>query len=61
MTESELIHTVKSPEVLALTSQMNGPGLSISPYRIAEAIAYAINMPQDTSVNEIVVRPTLHP
>lgn len=57
ITESELMNTVKSPEVLAMTAHMSG--LAISPYRIAGAIAYAINEPEDTGVNEIVIRPTL--
>jgi NADP-dependent 3-hydroxy acid dehydrogenase YdfG len=57
MTESELLNTVTSPEVQAMASHIRG--LGISPYRIAGAIAYAINEPEDTGVNEIVIRPTV--
>ncbi|PLR66334.1 MULTISPECIES: SDR family oxidoreductase [Bacillaceae] len=32
---------------------------SISPYSVARAIAFAINEPDETGVNEIVIRPTL--
>ncbi|MGO4543485.1 SDR family oxidoreductase [Paenibacillus sp. 2TAB23] len=59
ITESELLHTVKSPEVQAMASHFTA--LSISPYRIAGAIAYAINEPEDTGINEIIIRPTLQP
>ncbi|WP_285874467.1 hypothetical protein [Halalkalibacter oceani] len=33
--------------------------ISISPDRIANAIAYAMNEPADTSVNEMIIRPTV--
>ncbi|WP_141501152.1 SDR family oxidoreductase [Paenibacillus luteus] len=56
ITDSELINTVKSPEVQAMASHFSS--LSISPYRIAGAIAYAIHEPEDTGINEIVIRPT---
>ncbi|MNC27865.1 putative oxidoreductase [compost metagenome] len=59
ITESELVNTVKSPEVQAMASQFTK--LSISPSRIADAISYAISQPEDTGVNEIVIRPTLQP
>ncbi|BBI33603.1 SDR family oxidoreductase [Cohnella abietis] len=59
MTESELLNTVTSPEVKAMASHISG--LAISPYSIARAIAYAINEPDDTGVNEIVIRPTAQP
>lgn len=59
ITESELLQTVKSPEVQAMASHFTA--LSISPYRIAGAIAYAINEPEDTGINEIIIRPTLQP
>jgi NADP-dependent 3-hydroxy acid dehydrogenase YdfG len=55
--ESELLNTVKSPEVLEMADYIRS--LSISPYRIAGAIAYAINEPEDTGVNEMVIRPTV--
>jgi NADP-dependent 3-hydroxy acid dehydrogenase YdfG len=59
ITESELINTVNSPEVQAMAGAFSG--LAISPYSIARAIAYAINEPEDTGVNEIVIRPTAQP
>ncbi|CAM4470074.1 NADP-dependent 3-hydroxy acid dehydrogenase YdfG [Paenibacillus endophyticus] len=59
ITESELLQTIKSPEVQAMASHFTA--LSISPYRIAGAIAYAINEPEDTGINEIIIRPTLQP
>ncbi|NQX46038.1 SDR family oxidoreductase [Paenibacillus tritici] len=59
MTDTELAHTISSPEIRAMAGQMNS--MAISPYSIARAIVYAINEPEDTSVNEIVVRPTILP
>jgi len=32
--------------------------LAVPPERVANAIAYAINSEEDTSLNEIVIRPT---
>lgn len=54
--ETELLETVKSPELRKMADYVRT--MSISPYRIADAIAHAINQPEDTSVNEIVIRPT---
>ncbi|MFD1773495.1 SDR family oxidoreductase [Paenibacillus rhizophilus] len=34
-------------------------GMAISPYSVARAIAFAINEPEDSGVNEITIRPTL--
>lgn len=59
ITESELLGTVKSPEIQAMAGHF--ANMSISPYRIAGAIAYAINQPEDTGINEIVIRPTVQP
>ncbi|MEK5492502.1 SDR family oxidoreductase [Paenibacillus sp. FSL R7-0297] len=59
MTDTELTHTISSPEIRAIAGQMNS--MAISPYSIARAIVYAINEPADTSVNEIVIRPTILP
>ncbi|SES97909.1 SDR family oxidoreductase [Paenibacillus sp. NFR01] len=59
MTESELLEGITSPEVQAMAAHFSS--LAISPYSIARAIVYAINEPEDTSVNEIVIRPTLLP
>lgn len=59
ITETELFNTVTSPEVQAMASHFSSMG--ISPYRIAGAIAYAINEPEDVGINEIVIRPTIQP
>lgn len=59
LTETELLHSIGSPETKAMTNQIVGMG--ISPYAIARAIAFALNEPDDVSVNEIVVRPTALP
>jgi len=59
MTETELLNTVTSPEVQAMAKHIGN--LAISPYSIARAIAYAINEPEDTGVNEIIIRPTAQP
>ncbi|WP_042162028.1 SDR family oxidoreductase [Paenibacillus gorillae] len=59
ITETELLGTVNSPEVKAMAAHIGG--LAISPYSIARAIAYAINEPEDTGVNEIIIRPTAQP
>lgn len=59
MTDTELTHTISSPGLRAMADQMNS--MAISPASIARAIAYAINEPEDTSVNEIVIRPTILP
>jgi NADP-dependent 3-hydroxy acid dehydrogenase YdfG len=55
--DTELLNTVTSPEVKQMSEIIRG--MSISPDRIANAIAYAIDQPHDTSVNEIVIRPTI--
>lgn len=59
LTETELLDSIGSPETKAMTNQIAGMG--ISPYAIARAIAFALNEPDDVSVNEIVVRPTALP
>ncbi|MFB9276225.1 SDR family oxidoreductase [Cohnella cellulosilytica] len=59
MTETELMNTVSSPEVKQMGEMLRG--MSIPPDRIAKAIAYAIDQPDDTSVSEIVIRPTAQP
>ena len=33
--------------------------LAISPKSVAESIAFAINMPEDTGINEIIIRPSV--
>ncbi|MFB5265274.1 SDR family oxidoreductase [Paenibacillus enshidis] len=57
--DTELVNSVTSPGVKQLGEMMRG--MSISPDRIAKAIIYAIDQPADTSVNEIVIRPTVQP
>ncbi|MRN53161.1 SDR family oxidoreductase [Paenibacillus monticola] len=59
LTESELTNGISNPEIKAWVGQANQ--LAISPYSIARAIAYAINEPDDTGINEIIIRPTLQP
>lgn len=59
MTQSELTNTISNPDIQAIVNQMTG--MAISPYSIARAIAYAINEPNDTGVNEIIIRPTVQP
>ena len=36
-------------------------GFAISPDRMADVVAFAINEPEDTNVNEFTVGPTPHP
>ncbi|WP_042162490.1 SDR family oxidoreductase [Paenibacillus gorillae] len=57
--ETELLNTVTSREVLDMTDMIRS--MSISSDSIAKAIAYAIEQPHDTSVNEIIIRPTKQP
>ncbi len=59
LTESELTNGISNPEIKAWVGQASQ--LAISPYSIARAIAYAINEPDDTGINEIIIRPTLQP
>ncbi|NHN30811.1 SDR family oxidoreductase [Paenibacillus agricola] len=59
MTDTELTHSISSPDIKAMVSQM--VKMAISPYSVARAIAYVINEPDDTGVNEIVIRPTVQP
>ncbi|MBW7455429.1 SDR family oxidoreductase [Paenibacillus sepulcri] len=59
LTDTELTDTISSPEIKAMASQMKS--MAISPFSIARAIAYAINEPEDTGVNEIIIRPTIQP
>jgi NADP-dependent 3-hydroxy acid dehydrogenase YdfG len=59
MTATELTDSISSPEVKGWVSEMNY--LAISPESIARAIAYAINEPDNTSINEMIIRPTVQP
>lgn len=56
LTQSELLNAITSPEVQAIADHIRS--LGISPYRIAEAIAYAIRQPEDTTVSEMMIRPS---
>ncbi|KQX44660.1 SDR family oxidoreductase [Paenibacillus sp. Root444D2] len=56
LTATELADSISSAEVRDWVKQMSH--VAISPESIARAIAYAIHEPADTSVNEIIVRPT---
>ncbi|WP_028563233.1 SDR family oxidoreductase [Paenibacillus pinihumi] len=59
MTETELFNTVTSPAVKEMAKHFDA--VAISPYSIARAIAFAVNEPEDASVNEIIIRPTAQP
>ncbi|MNW67704.1 putative oxidoreductase [compost metagenome] len=58
--ESHIRSTIISPGMTAtgvLAEYAEYP--SLTPDAVARAIAYAINEPEDTGVNEILLRPTL--
>ncbi|MFH5811327.1 SDR family oxidoreductase [Companilactobacillus sp. FL22-1] len=55
--DTELPDHVKDPENKEITDKFYAD-YAISADRIAEAIAFAINAPEDTTINEIVIRPT---
>ncbi|RED59295.1 SDR family oxidoreductase [Cohnella lupini] len=57
ITDSELTNGITNPDIKAMVSQLGQ--IAISPDGIARAIVYAINEPDDTGVNEIVIRPTV--
>ncbi|NBD24414.1 SDR family oxidoreductase [Paenibacillus glycinis] len=59
ITATELTDSITSPEVKDWVSEMNQ--VAISPNSIARAIAFAINEPDDTSINEMIIRPTVQP
>lgn len=59
-TESRIRSTIISPGMTAtglLGEYSDYP--SLSPSTVSQAVAYAINQPEDANVNEIVIRPTL--
>lgn len=56
LTETELADHISTTEIRDTINQMKR--VAFSPDSIARAIAYAINEPDDTSVSEIIVRPT---
>ncbi|OAS15905.1 SDR family oxidoreductase [Paenibacillus oryzisoli] len=59
VTATELTESISNNEIKGWVDQMNH--FAISPDSIARAIAFAINEPTDTSVNEMIVRPTVQP
>ncbi|MGO5012835.1 SDR family oxidoreductase [Niallia sp. Sow4_A1] len=54
--KTELTNSISSREVKEMVSKTEG--FSISPISIARSIAFAIDEPEDTSINEIIIRPT---
>ncbi|MBB3153879.1 NADP-dependent 3-hydroxy acid dehydrogenase YdfG [Paenibacillus endophyticus] len=59
VTSTELTESITNDEIKGWVDQMSH--FAISPDSIARAIAFAINEPANTSVNEMIVRPTLQP
>ncbi|REE91593.1 NADP-dependent 3-hydroxy acid dehydrogenase YdfG [Paenibacillus taihuensis] len=59
VTSSELTESISNNEIKGWVDQMSH--FAISPDSIARAIAFAINEPADTSINEMIVRPTVQP
>lgn len=53
---SELLETITAPAVKASLEEIYK--IAIGADRIALAIAYAIEMPEDTAINEMIIRPT---
>ncbi|OXM83791.1 SDR family oxidoreductase [Paenibacillus rigui] len=59
VTSTELTKSISNEEIKGWVDQMSH--FAISPDSIARAIAFAMNEPADTSVNEMIVRPTIQP
>lgn len=59
ITATELNNTITSPEIKEWVKQMGE--VSIPPESIARAIAFAINEPEDTGINEMIIRPAAQP
>ncbi len=59
VTESELAKTIS--DASAREAMRDYRQISISPYAIARAIAFAIDQPEDVDISEIIVRPTASP
>ncbi|RDI40927.1 SDR family oxidoreductase [Falsibacillus pallidus] len=55
-TRSDALEAIKDPDMKAKLEAYQNIGLS--PYSIANAIAFAIEQPNDVDVSELVVRPT---
>lgn len=59
VTESELAESISDASAREV---MRGyRQISISPYAIARAVAFAIEQPDDVDTSEIIVRPTASP
>lgn len=56
LTDTELVDHISNTELRDMLKQMKQ--VAMSPDSIARAISYAIHEPDDTSVSEIIVRPT---
>ncbi|WP_428958783.1 SDR family oxidoreductase [Levilactobacillus brevis] len=54
---TELTNSITDENVKKGTEQFYNE-FAISPERIANAIAFAINSPEDTAINELIIRPT---
>lgn len=54
---TELTNSITDEEVKKGTEQFYDL-FAISPERVAESIAFAINAPADASINEIIIRPS---
>lgn len=54
---TELTDHVQDPETKQALNKFYND-YAVSPDRVAETIAFAINTPEDTTMNEIVIRPT---
>jgi len=58
--ETELPDHVKDPETKKSIDKLYD-NYAVGANRVAKAIAFAIKAPEDTTMNEIVIRPTLQP
>jgi Short-chain alcohol dehydrogenase of unknown specificity len=57
--ESELASTITDPDAAAAIAEFRK--VALKPEAIAEAIAHAIDQPEDVDTTDIVVRPVAHP
>lgn len=56
--ETELVETISNPAAKA-SMQALYDAYQIPASRVADTIAFAINSPEDTGLNEIIIRPTI--
>ncbi|WP_410768751.1 SDR family oxidoreductase [Fontibacillus sp. BL9] len=60
--DTELPNTIKDPQVVqALKENASKEGYGLRSEDIADAVAYAINIPESVAINEILIRPTKQP